>query len=84
MKRPEIAVFVIQAVQRCSGTPLPDTTLRAAMRLGFPHLRLTEEEIGTVIRDVEVQGWITGGHDELLGLQWAITPRGELRAGQLH
>jgi len=73
------SVFALQALSRMSGQPMADDTLRQTLRLAFPSDLRADGDADAVIRDLERRGWAVGATDDLLGLLWSITPKGELR-----
>jgi hypothetical protein len=83
MSEREIKAWLLRALEICGDRPMPDSTLRASTRLAFPHLALTEADLGRLIRDLEREQYLTGTADDILGLQWMLTPKGKLKAALL-
>lgn len=79
-----IRVFVVRAIDRCNGQPIPQETLADAVRLAFPHLRAPADLLGTALRDLETSGHLAQGTQDLTGdTLWALTDRGRITAAQL-
>jgi hypothetical protein len=57
--------------------------VRAAIRTQFQHIAMTAADIGARIGSVEEKNLIAGTNDEMLGLMWALTPKGKIKAQQL-
>ncbi len=83
MKSREIKTFIIAALGRADGQPLPMGTLASSVRLAFPHLKPANAEVEAWARELEAEGYLAGLNDDLLGLVWSLTPKGQLRAQQL-
>lgn len=72
-------IFALRALSRMSGQPMADDTLAQTLRLAFPYEIRADADAEAIIRDLESEGWAVGATDDLLGLQWLITPAGELK-----
>lgn len=79
----EIKTFILRALHAANGAPMTDDTLRSAVRNAFAHVALTTAELTGHIKDVEESNLISGAHDEVFGLMWALTPKGKIKAQQL-
>jgi hypothetical protein len=79
----EIKTFLLKALLAAHPSPMPDDSLRGAIRGAFPHVALTGGDLGQYIRTAESQGMIAGTNDEVFGLMWALTPQGKIRAQSL-
>jgi len=73
------SLFALQALWRMSGQPMSEDTLRLTLRLAFPDELRADADADAIVRDLERRGWAVGATDDLLGLLWSITPKGELR-----
>lgn len=78
----DIKAHILKVVFAAMG-PVTDFTLRAAIRNSFIHVAFTEAELGGYIKGAEETGWISGSKDELFGLCWGLTPKGQNKAQQL-
>lgn len=79
----KLRAFCLRAVDQCGGRPLPETALVDALRLSHPHIRITDADAVAHIRSCETAGWIVGIADDLLGVQWSLTPAGRARLATL-
>lgn len=79
MKRTvEIKQFILEALQGCSGEPLPKEALVAQTQLALPHLRLTEAEIQTAIDELVDRRCVLLTADEVLEQSlYTLLPKGE-------
>ena len=60
------------------GLPLPDSTLRASLRLSFAHLSLLETDLDSLLRELEADRLITGTDHPVSGLRhWSLTLAGQ-------
>lgn len=81
---PQIKAFILRAIHQAGGQPLPDSTLRAAVRMAFPHLTLTEADVKELIGDLDAAGLITGTTNTFTEqLVWVLTDKGTLQLRQL-
>lgn len=78
----ELKQFVLQALLRAK-EPVQDRWLKDAIRSAFQHVTFTVGDLKQVIGECETAGWIAGTRDELLGVVWALTPKGKIKAQQL-
>jgi hypothetical protein len=80
----EIKAFALRALKETGGQPLPDSTLRASIRLAFPHLSITEGDLSDVLGGLDSAGLITGlTNDFTRKLVWVLTDKGALQLRQL-
>jgi len=79
----DIRIFVLRALLATLGSPMPDDSLRSAVRNNFPHVAITQGELRELIQSTEAAGLISGTNDEVFGLMWALTPKGKIKAQQL-
>jgi len=79
----EIKSFILRALLAAKGDPMQDETLRAAVRNAFAPVVITVGDLKQFITECESAGWIAGTKDDLLGLVWALTPKGKIKAQQL-
>jgi hypothetical protein len=78
----DIKAFVLRALL-AAREPMTDDTLKAAIINAFQHVAFTAGDLTGYVKDCEAANWIAGTNDELLGLIWALTPKGKIRAQQL-
>ena len=79
----DIKSFLLRALLAAQGEPMQDGTLKDAVRNAFSHVARPAGDLNGYLRDCEVEKWIAGTNDELLGLVWSLTPKGKIRAQQL-
>ena len=79
----DIKIFVLKTLQAADGQPMSSETLVSAVANRFSHVALTMADIRQVIQSSEAQGLISGTNDEVLGVMWALTPKGKIKAQQL-
>jgi hypothetical protein len=72
-----IHIFALRALSRMSGHPMGDATLKQTLRLAYPAELRADGDAEAVIRDAEAEGWLVGYTDDLVGLQWLLTIKGE-------
>ena len=77
--------FILKALHRMDGTPFEDRLLRDSSHLVFQGKQaISETELGGIIRDLEVEGYISGHHDAFdKKLRWVLTAKGTAQAAQL-
>ena len=76
----EIKIFLLKALLAANGSPMPDDSLRSAVRAAFPHVALTTADISEQIKRAEAENFIAGTNDEVFGVMWTLTPKGKIRA----
>ena len=79
----QIRQFILKALLAAKGSPLPDSSLRDAIKAAFPHVAFSAGDLGEHIKDAEDFSFIAGTNDEVFGMMWALTPKGKIRAQQL-
>lgn len=70
-------IFALRALAHAGPEPMAESTLLATVRLGIP--MITDGEAREVIRALEIDGYVGGINDDLLGRLWSLTPRGRVR-----
>ncbi len=80
---PQIKTFVLRALKGTNGQPLPGNALEAACLSGvFPRPVLSD--VTDAIHELETDGYIIGAADDVSEtINWALTPKGTLRAKQI-
>ncbi|HEV2207318.1 MAG TPA: hypothetical protein VG167_00970 [Verrucomicrobiae bacterium] len=80
---PEIKRFILRALARTGGLPLPDSSLNDAVRQAIvPQPLLSDVEQSK--REMEADGFIGGSREDLDGtLTWTLTAKGTHKAKQL-
>ncbi|HEX3855950.1 MAG TPA: hypothetical protein VHY30_01495 [Verrucomicrobiae bacterium] len=79
----EIKSLVLKTLLAQRGQPMTNDGLKLVIKTVFAHVAFTESDLDGHIKDLEKAGFICGTNDELSGLIWALTSKGELRAKQL-
>lgn len=80
-QRGAIRVFVLRAIDRCNGQPIPGNAVLDAVRIGFPHVREAPELAGEALEELERRGYAMQGEQDLTGeTLWALTDKGRLQA----
>jgi hypothetical protein len=79
----EIEILILKVMLAAGDDPVTDGFVRAAIRTQFQHIAMTAADIGARIGSVEEKNLIAGTNDEMLGLMWALTPKGKIKAQQL-
>jgi hypothetical protein len=75
-------IWVLKALL-AARRPVTDEWLRNSISAAFIQVTFSADTLKGYIRDCEAAGWISGVNDELLGLVWALTPEGRIKAQQL-
>jgi hypothetical protein len=78
----EIKEFILKALLRAK-EPVQDKWLKSAIVSAFMHVAIPVGDLKQMIGECESAGWIAGTRDELLGVVWALTPKGKIKAQQL-
>lgn len=78
----DIKAFVLK-VLLAAKEPVTDDFLRNSIKTAFAHVTFTASDLKRYISECEAAGWIAGTIDDLLGLIWALTPKGKIKAQQL-
>jgi hypothetical protein len=80
---PEIKRFVLRALNRTEGLPMPDDTLDDAVRRAVVPVPL-KSDIQQAKHELEESDFIQGKKDELDGqVTWSLTGKGQHKAAQL-
>ncbi len=79
----EIKSLVLKTLLAQRGQPMTNDGLKLIVKRVFSHIAFTESDLDGYIRALEQSGFTCGTNDELSGLIWALTSKGELRAKQL-
>jgi len=78
----EVKAFVLKALLAAK-KPVTEDFLRNAISSAFIQVAFTSNELRQYITQVEAAGYIAGTNDDVLGLVWALTPAGKIKASQL-
>jgi len=78
----EIKKFLLRALNRAAGTPMPDGSLDSAAKDGIAP-RPLQSDIDQAKRELETSGLVVGTDDDITGRAWALSTKGELKAKQL-
>lgn len=78
-----IKAFILRALLAAKGEPMTDDALRTAIRTAFAPTAITSGDLKQFIAECEEAGWIAGTKDDLLGVVWALTPKGKIKAQSL-
>jgi hypothetical protein len=76
-----IKIFALRALARMDGQPLSMDALRSTLRLAFPQSAVGD--LDRAVRELEDDGYVTGATVDLVGLVWALSPKGKLKANEL-
>ena len=79
----DIKIFVLKTLLAADGQPITSEVLLNGMANHFQHVALTRGEIRQIILTLECQGLMAGTNDDVLGVMWALTPKGRIKAQQL-
>lgn len=75
----EVRAFILRAMNRAPGA-VTDGWLRGVIKTSFHHIDFTAGDLGAHIGSAENAGLIAGTNDDTLGLMWALTPDGKIKA----
>lgn len=78
-----LRAFVLRAIDSCGGRPVSEDILVDTIKLSHPHLTITTADAHAHIVACQNSGWVLGITDELLGVQWSLTPSGRARLATL-
>ena len=78
----EVKAFVLKALLAAK-QPVTEDFIRTAIASAFIQVTFTSNELRQYICEVERAGYIAGINDDVLGLVWALTPAGKIKAQQL-
>lgn len=77
-------IFVLRALKRMAGMPMPETTLVASVQSAFPGQTPSHDEVRSLLGDLEADGYVSAITDELTQSRvWTLTTKGAARAVQL-
>lgn len=80
-QRGAIRVFVLRAIDRCNGQPIPESAVLDAARIGFPHVRDAADRACEALDELEQRGLAMQGEQDLTGeTLWALTDKGRMQA----
>jgi hypothetical protein len=80
----QIRPFILRALRRMSGIPMPQDTLTASIQMAFPAQTPSRAECMSTLSDMESEGFIIAITDDLTqSRQWSLTSKGAARAAQL-
>jgi len=73
----QVRMFILRALDRCNGQPMPDSTLADTVSLAFPHLGPMESATQSAAQELVAQGRIAAIQREIDGTTlWVITDKG--------
>ncbi len=76
-----VRIFVIRAIDRCNGQPIPESTLEDAVRMAFPHNPKAATSLGAELASLAAAGYVSSGTQDLTGdTLWTLTDKGRLHA----
>lgn len=75
--------FILLALNRCDGTPMPEAALVQATKLAARPGQPTDADVLDALKAVEADGYVTGVTDDITGREWTLTTKGVLKARQL-
>ena len=76
----QIRTLILSALRRFHGEPAPESTLLATLATAHS---ITQSEALAFVRDMEIDGYISGTTDELTSTRyWALTTKGQIKANQ--
>ena len=75
--------FVLRALRRMQGIPMPNTTLVASVQTGFPAQTPSQAEVSALLADMEADGYLVAVNDDIAGRVWTLTMKGTAKALQL-
>jgi hypothetical protein len=78
----EVKAFLLKALL-AAGKPVTEDFLRGAVASAFIQVTFTSHELRNYIAQLEQSGYLAGINDDVLGLVWALTPAGKIKAQQL-
>lgn len=77
----EIKRFMLQAVSRFDGEPIPEIALIQSTQLAFCHDTHTLDDLKAIIAELESERYITGTVDQFTEQKlWTLTPKGQIQA----
>jgi len=84
MDQREVRMFIIRALARADGYPLPLTTVQDSVRLAFPHLKDWRAAADQALGTLESLGYVLRGTAEITDdTILALSDRGRLQAQRL-
>lgn len=70
-------IYALRAISEAGGEPIPESTLRIAVRLAFP--RMLPSDVDGILLSLRSSGYASTADDDLLGPVWLLTTKGKLR-----
>ena len=87
MTKADLKKFLLLALKRMDGAPMPDAVLIESARQAFKSTAGREPSLGDITearRELEHSGHIHGTEDEMdKSMSWTLTPKGKHKAMQL-
>lgn len=74
---------ILKTLLANNGQPMTNDALKLVIKAMFQHVAFTEADLDGYIKGCEKNSFLIGTNDELSGLIWTLTSKGELRAKQL-
>lgn len=82
MTRTGIKIALLRILRRMEGEPMPEAALRAgAQNMFYP--APSTAEVDTARKELEEDGYIAGLSDDLTGVSWSLTQKGEHKAAKI-
>ena len=78
----EVKQWILKALLAAK-KPVTDAWLRNSIKSAFIQVAFTANELKGYISECENTGLIAGTTDDVIGLVWALTPAGKIKAQQL-
>lgn len=74
----QIRLFVLEALDRTSGEPMPEGALIASIQLAHRHLNVLRTDAREVILGMEADGLVSATRDEVTQqVLYVLTPKGQ-------
>jgi|GEM_PF-6038644 hypothetical protein len=87
MTKADLKKFLLQALKRMDGAPMPDAVLIESGRQAFKSAAGREPSVGDINeakRELEHNGYIHGTEDEMdHTMSWTLTPKGKHKVMQI-
>lgn len=73
----QIRLFILEALDRTSGDPMPESALVTSVQLAHRHLHASLDDVRSVILTLEADGLLSGTRDPVTEQTlWVLTPKG--------